>query len=108
MLYCALIRSSTTTLTSYVKTSTGYVVSLTMGSGQTAGDAMSSTNTDSCGGGQVLKLITVLSTVNFTPESDWVLVAAQSLYGTLEFTLDCNTIPTIGIIGSGVSAVTAV
>ena len=88
-------------------------MSLTSGSGQTAGDAVASIETDLCGGGQVHNMITALSTVTMDSNSDWDSAASQSLYGTLEFALDCNTIPTIAIIGSAVPysegrAVTAV
>merc|ERR1712166_714712 len=91
MIYYGLIRTSSTTLGTYAKAmSSGTVVSMTSGSGQTS------------------KLITVLSTVTMSSSADFDAAVAQSIYTPLFFTLNCNTIPMIAIVGLEGTAAQAV
>jgi hypothetical protein len=99
MIAYGLIRTSSTTLSTYAKTSGGTVVSLTMGAGQDTGDVVASVETSDCGGGQTFRAITVLSTVTLSTSEDWDATEAQSIITPVDFTLNCNTIPMIAIVG---------
>merc|ERR1711865_97179 len=79
--------------------SDGSVFSLKMIDGQTTGDVVTSVETSECGGGQTFKLITVLSTVTMSTTTDWDAAEAQSIITPMDFTLNCNTIPMIAIVG---------
>jgi len=104
----APIRTSSTTLATYLRTSSGNVASLTSGSGQTTGDAIASTETSHCGSGETVRMITVLSTVTMSSNSDWDAAAAQSIYTPIDITITCNTIPSVAIVGLEGTAVQAV
>lgn len=99
MIAYGLIRTSSTTLGTYVKTSDGTVVSLTTDAGQDTGDVVASIETSDCGGGQTFRGITVLSTVTLSTSEDWDAAEAQSIVPPVDFTLNCNTIPMIAIVG---------
>ena len=109
MIYYALIRTSSTTLSTYAKAmSSGTVVSMTSGSGQTSGDAIATLESAHCGSGQTFKLITVLSTVTMSSSADFDAAVAQSIYTPIFFTLNCNTIPMIAVVGLEGTAAQAV
>jgi len=109
MIAYGLIRNSSTTLGTYAKAmSSGTVVSMTSGSGQTSGEAIATLESSHCGSGQTFKLITVLSTVTVSSSADFDAAVAQSIYTPLFFTLNCNTIPMIAIVGLEGTAAQAV
>jgi len=109
MIAYGLIRNSSTTLGTYAKAmSSGTVVSMTSGSGQTSGEAIATAESSHCGSGQTFKLITVLSTVTVSSNTDWAAAEGQSIYTPLFFTLNCNTIPMIAIVGLEGTAAQAV
>jgi hypothetical protein len=107
-----LMRSSVTPLGTYIRQSgTDNIWSLKSTIGETQGSSVSSIETPYCDYVPAItfQMITILSTVTLDTVNDWDSAASQSLYPTIEFSLDCNTIPQFGIIGiEGTTGSTAV